>query len=115
MEKALKKELDEVMAQPSVIGVLLADNSGLCISAQGSASSSCAGLVSALVSQAEQLRKSEASAPSATPVVVLETDSCQMIMKSSGGITTAIYKGTGASSRDTNSTSAATVSVHSGR
>jgi Ragulator complex protein LAMTOR5 len=98
MEKALRKELDELMSQPSVSGVLLVDSSGLCISAEGCASASSAGLVSALASQAADIRRAnkdaskEPESPSLLPVVVLESDTYQMTIKSSAGITTAIYK-----------------------
>ena len=102
MEKALRKELDELMSQPSVSGVLLTDSSGLCISAEGSASHSSAGLVAALASQAAAIRRTSKESSSGTaaddvdssasPVVVLESDTYQMIIKSSGGITTCIHK-----------------------
>jgi len=102
MEKALRKELDELLSQPSVSGVLLADCSGLCISAEGCASQSSAGLVAALASQAADIRRTSKETSSSTaaddvessalPVVVLESDTYQMIIKSSGGITTCIHK-----------------------
>jgi len=100
MEKPLKKEIDEIMLQPSVTGVLCVDADGLCVAAQGSASKASSGLMSAIASQAASLRP---DAPA--PVVVLESDSTTTLIKSHSGTTVAVYK-----SSATNSTAAAEVS-----
>jgi len=103
MEKALKKEVDEVMAQPSVTGVLCVDSDGLCVAAHGSASKTSSGLVSALASQAAGLRP---DAPA--PVIVLESDAATTLIKSHSGTTVAIFKST-ATRKDANSTAATDV------
>jgi len=103
MEKALKKEVDEVMSQPSVNGVLCIDSDGLCVAAHGSASKTSSGLVAAVASQAAGLRP---NAPA--PVVVLETDAGTTLIKSHSGTTVAIYK-SAAARKDANNTSAAEV------
>jgi len=103
MEKALKKEVDEVMAQPSVTGVLCVDSDGLCVAAHGSASKTSSGLVSVLASQAAALRP---DAP--TPVIVLESDAATTLIKSHSGTTVAVYKST-AARKDTNNTAATDV------
>jgi len=103
MEKALKKEVDEVMSQPSVTGVLCVDSDGLCVAANGSVSKTSSGLIAAMASQAAGLRP---NAPA--PVVVLETDAGTTLIKSHSGTTVAVYKTT-AARKDTNSTAAAEV------
>jgi len=103
MEKALKKEVEEVMSQPSVTGVLCVDSDGLCVAAQGSASKTSSGLVAAVASQAAALRP---NAPA--PVVVLESDVGTTLVKSHSGTTVAIYK-SGTARKDTNSTTPAEV------
>lgn len=87
MEKALKKEVDEVMSQPSVTGILCVDSGGLCVAAHGSASKTSSGLVSALASQAAALRP---DAPA--PVIVLESDAATTLIKSHSGTTVAVFK-----------------------
>jgi len=104
MEKALKKEVDEVMSQPSVTGVLCVDSDGLCLAAQGSASQTSSGLVAAVASQAAGLRPNTSA-----PVVVLETDSGTTLIKSHSGTTVAVYK-SAAARKDANNTAAADVS-----
>ena len=99
MEKALKKEVEEVMSQPSVTGVLCVDADGLCVAAHGSASKTSSGLVSALASQAASLRP---DAPA--PVVVLESDATTTLIKSHSGTTVAVFKSTAARKEATNTT-----------
>jgi len=103
MEKVLKKEVDEVMAQPSVTGVLCVDSDGLCVATHGSASKMSSGLVAAVASQAAGLRP---NAP--TPVVVIENDAGTTLIKSHSGTTVAVYK-SAASRKETNSAAAADV------
>jgi len=103
MEKALKKEIDEVMTQPSVTGVLCVDSDGLCVAAHGSASKTSSGLVAAVASQAAGLRP---NAPA--PVVVLETDVGTTLIKSHSGTTVAVYK-SGTARKDVNSATPAEV------
>lgn len=88
MEKALRKELDDVRSQPGVTGILLSDDSGLCIVAEGCAAQSSSGLVTALATRAANLRMTTADDEAKTdsmsaeqPVIVLETDSSQVIFQ----------------------------------
>jgi len=103
MEKALKKEVDEVLSQPSVTGLLCVDSDGLCVTAHGSASKTSSGLIAAVASQAAALRP---NAP--MPVVVLETEGGTTLIKSHSGTTVAINKTT-TMRKDVNSTAAAEV------
>jgi len=103
MEKALKKEMDDVMSQPSVTGVMCVDSDGLCVAAHGSASKTSSGLVAAVASQAAGLRPNNPA-----PVVVLETDVGTTLIKSHSGTTVAICK-SGTTRKDTNSTTPAEV------
>jgi len=99
MEKALKKEVEEVMSQPSVTGVLCVDSDGLCVAAHGSASKTSSGLVAAVASQAAGLRP---DAPA--PVIVLESDAMTTLIKSHAGTTVAVYKSTASQKDLSNST-----------
>jgi len=103
MEKALKKEIDEVMSQPSVTGVLCVDTDGLCVAAHGSASKTSSGLVAAVASQSASLRP---DAPA--PVVVLESDTETTLIKSHASTTVAIYKSASAR-KDANNAATADV------
>jgi len=104
MEKALKKEIDDVMSQPSVTGVLCVDSDGLCVAAHGSASQTSSGLVAAVASQAAGLRPNALA-----PVVVLETDGGTTLIKSHTGTTVAVYK-SAASRKDMNAGASTEVS-----
>lgn len=99
----MKKEVEELMSQPSVTGVLCVDADGLCVAAHGSASQTSSGLVSALASQAAALRPDALA-----PVIVLESDAAATLIKSHSGTTVAVYKST-AARKDANNTAAADV------
>jgi predicted regulator of Ras-like GTPase activity (Roadblock/LC7/MglB family) len=108
----MKKEIDDVMLQPGVTGVVCADADGLCICAYGNTSRASAALISAVASQAAALRPAVngPSGSSSSPVVVIETDAGQTMIKSHAGITTAIYK-SGPSRRDVNAITASVVDL----
>lgn len=88
MEKTLDSHLDEIMAEHGVIGVLCADQQGLALAAKGTASPVNAGLVCSLVQDARKLFPGTES----QPVVCLESDACNLMIKSEDNVTVAIHK-----------------------
>ncbi|XP_041458776.1 ragulator complex protein LAMTOR5-like [Lytechinus variegatus] len=88
MEQNLDKLLDETMDAPGVMGVLCADKQGLCYSAKGTVSSGCAGIIASLSQQASLLVPENNS----TPVICLESDKGNVMIKSHQDVTIAIHK-----------------------
>ncbi|XP_077982175.1 ragulator complex protein LAMTOR5 homolog [Glandiceps talaboti] len=87
MENSLEKHLDDTMNVHGVVGVLAADQQGLCLGAKGNAQVSAAGLISGLAEAAKGL-----SPDGLSPVVCLESDTCNILVKSHDAVTMAVYK-----------------------
>lgn len=87
MENQLESELEETMNNPGVVGVLCSDKQGLCLSAKGTASPESAGLISALAQQAAQLLPD-----STPPVICIESDKGNVMIKTHENVTMAIHK-----------------------
>ncbi|XP_065912516.1 ragulator complex protein LAMTOR5 homolog [Dysidea avara] len=90
MEIAVENQMEDIMAQPGIIGALCADDQGLCVSAHGTLQPSAAGVVKELVSKAQELKHGKA--PDDQPVVTIELDTGNILMKSHGDITLAVHK-----------------------
>ncbi|XP_022081031.1 ragulator complex protein LAMTOR5-like [Acanthaster planci] len=88
MENTLERLLDETLSNPGVVGVLCADKQGLCLSAKGTASPESSGIVVALSQQAALLKPET----STTPVICLESDKGNVLVKSHEGTTLVIHK-----------------------
>ncbi|XP_072181614.1 ragulator complex protein LAMTOR5-like [Diadema setosum] len=88
MEQNLDKLLDDTMESQGVMGVLCADKQGLCYSAKGTASADSAGLVASLAQQASLLVRESPNAP----VICLESDGGNVLIKSHQDVTIAIHK-----------------------
>lgn len=88
MEQNLDKLLDETMESPGVVGVLCADKQGLCYSAKGTASAESAGIIASLSQQAALLVP-ESNSP---PVICLESDRGNVLIKTHQDVTIAINK-----------------------
>ncbi|XP_002732159.1 ragulator complex protein LAMTOR5 homolog [Saccoglossus kowalevskii] len=88
MEESLDKQLDDTMNVHGVVGVLAADHQGLCLASKGNAQVSGAGLMSSLAEAGKQLSSDEQKCP----VVCLESDTCNILIKSHDNVTMAIYK-----------------------
>ncbi|CAH3112757.1 ragulator complex protein LAMTOR5 homolog [Pocillopora verrucosa] len=86
MEKSLDSHLDDIMSEHGVIGVLCSDQQGLALSAKGTANPIHAGLISSLAEDAKKLD------PNTTPVICLESDACNLLVRSEGDVTVAIHK-----------------------
>ncbi|XP_014676126.1 PREDICTED: ragulator complex protein LAMTOR5-like isoform X2 [Priapulus caudatus] len=76
------------MNMPGVTGVLCTDKLGLCLGARGNAPAHSSGLIATLANHAKAL-EANAEAP---PIVCLESDSGNILIRAKDGITTAIYK-----------------------
>ncbi|XP_071817807.1 ragulator complex protein LAMTOR5-like [Apostichopus japonicus] len=88
METGLNNEIEETMNQQGVVGVICTDSQGLCLGAEGTASPHSAGVIAALALQAMQLSPEQSSAP----VVCLESDKGNVLIKSHNDITVAVHK-----------------------
>ncbi|CAH3112674.1 unnamed protein product [Pocillopora meandrina] len=86
MEKSLDSHLDDIMSEHGVIGVLCSDQQGLALSAKGTANPMYAGLISSLAENAKQIY------PDRVPVICLESDACNLLVRSEGNVTVAIHK-----------------------
>lgn len=86
MEKNLHKVLDDVMSKPCVTGVLCADENGLCLASKGSADSSTSGSLVNLMQLAMKLESPK------VPIVRLESESKDILVRSDGGFTLAIIR-----------------------
>ncbi|GIY59655.1 hypothetical protein CDAR_368431 [Caerostris darwini] len=86
MEKNLHKVLDDVMSKPGVTGVLCADENGLCLGSKGSVDSSISGSLVNLMQFATKLETPK------IPILRLESDSKDILVRSDGGFTLAIVR-----------------------
>ncbi|KAG8201972.1 hypothetical protein JTE90_027445 [Oedothorax gibbosus] len=86
MEKNLHKVLDDVVNKPGVTGVLCADENGLCLASKGTADRLTAGSLVNLMQYAKKLE------PNAVPVVALESESKEILVRTDGGFTLAIMR-----------------------
>ncbi|XP_070558529.1 ragulator complex protein LAMTOR5 homolog [Ptychodera flava] len=88
MESSLEKHLDDTMNVHGVVGVLAADQQGLCLGAKGNAQVKSAGAISGLSEAAKQISTDGQT----SPVVCIESDTCNVLIKSHDTVTMAIYK-----------------------
>ncbi|XP_019881177.1 ragulator complex protein LAMTOR5-like [Aethina tumida] len=87
MEKHLNRVMEEINNQPGVYGCVLSDHQGLCLGAQGKASTDSSGIISAIAEQAAKLEPRNVM-----PIICLENDNRQIIIRRHGVVTCAIYK-----------------------
>ncbi|CAG2161186.1 unnamed protein product [Oppiella nova] len=85
MEKQLKDISAEALNNDKVCGFLCVDNNGLCLTASGEANERSSGTVATIASLAQKL-------DSSNPIVSIESDKRQILIKTTKDITTAIYK-----------------------
>ncbi|XP_068713711.1 ragulator complex protein LAMTOR5 homolog isoform X2 [Montipora foliosa] len=76
------------MSEHGVIGVLCCDHQGLALAAKGTANPIYSGLVCSMVENAKKLYPNKES----HPVICLESDACNLLVKSEGNVTVAIHK-----------------------
>lgn len=90
MERSLDKCLSDVTTIPGVIGAICADSQGLCLDSKGKVSENSAGLISFLAETAAKLEPNSENGP----IVVLESETTNIYIKTVNKVTTAIYKAT---------------------
>ncbi|XP_029470804.1 ragulator complex protein LAMTOR5 [Rhinatrema bivittatum] len=88
MESALEQHLEEIMKNPSIVGVLCTDSQGLNLGCRGSLSDEHAGVISVLAQQAAKLTSDFTD----VPVVCLESDSGNIMIQKHDSITVAVHK-----------------------
>ncbi|XP_031552078.1 ragulator complex protein LAMTOR5 homolog [Actinia tenebrosa] len=88
MEKSLETHVEELMLEHGVIGVLCVDEQGLALTAKGTANPVNAGPISSLTESAKKLYPEIEP----QPVICLESDACNLLIKSQDKVTTAIHK-----------------------
>ncbi|XP_033114715.1 ragulator complex protein LAMTOR5-like [Anneissia japonica] len=88
MEGELDIQLDKTMNAPGVTGVICTDQQGLCLGVKGESLSQSAGLVTGLAQQAALL----SSDGSKVPVVCLEYEKGNILIKSEKGVSMAVRK-----------------------
>lgn len=71
----------------SIVGLLVVDNRGLCIQAEGVGDPTAAGLLGSLANQAALLEPGRDN-----PVVLLETDQYNYLVKKQENVTVAVVK-----------------------
>jgi len=96
MESALEAILDKLASGDGVLGVLLADEHGLCLGARGVAKPASAGFVASIATHAYDLQQQN-SAPTSDyksqfPTVCVETTDSIIIIRNEGVYTLALFK-----------------------
>ncbi|XP_064607011.1 ragulator complex protein LAMTOR5-like isoform X2 [Liolophura sinensis] len=76
------------MKTPGINGVLCSDEQGLCLGAKGVAVGQPAGVISRMAHQAEQIHPDSGT----SPVIVVESEVGNVLIKNHDGITLAIFK-----------------------
>ncbi|KAM3586083.1 hypothetical protein VKS41_002613 [Umbelopsis sp. WA50703] len=93
MEASFNQVLDQISDQEGVKGVLLVDESGLCLGARGIAKSAGAGFIASIAHSARGLGDvSEIEDKSQYPTVSIELDSMKIIVRNEGSFTIAVFQ-----------------------
>ena len=87
MESDLENAVCELMQERGVVGVICTNKEGLALAVDG-ASEVHAGVVSKLAQEAAKLYPEIDQ----SPIVVLESDTCNLLIRSCEGTTTGIFK-----------------------
>ncbi|XP_028398207.1 ragulator complex protein LAMTOR5 homolog [Dendronephthya gigantea] len=88
MESDLESAVEELMQERGVVGVICTNEEGLALAVDGSALEVHAGIVSGLAQEARKIYPEIDS----SPVVVLESDTCNLLIRSHEGTTTGVLK-----------------------
>ncbi|EDO45318.1 predicted protein [Nematostella vectensis] len=88
MEKDLESHVDDVMSEHGVVGVMCTDDQGLSLIAKGTANPATAGFVQNLAESARKLYPDSEQ----QPVICLESDACNLLIKSQNKVTIAVHK-----------------------
>eukprot|EP01104_Vermistella_antarctica_P019817 TRINITY_DN8017_c0_g1_i1.p1 TRINITY_DN8017_c0_g1~~TRINITY_DN8017_c0_g1_i1.p1 ORF type:complete len:106 (-),score=15.24 TRINITY_DN8017_c0_g1_i1:129-404(-) len=91
MERQLEEEITKIASKDGVVGVIASDKNGLCLNAQGAASSTSSSFARSLVSRGADL-----SNDNEVPSVCVETESGSVAITSNAdsGIVVGVWKST---------------------
>ncbi|KAI8325957.1 hypothetical protein GQ54DRAFT_253938 [Martensiomyces pterosporus] len=94
MEAEIDNVLKSVYAQdPSVTGIVVVDESGLCLATEGDISDEAAGLVASIAARSDIVLPPAANQTAAsTPVVQIEAESLVITIRRTLGVTMGIFK-----------------------
>ncbi|EGG14983.1 hypothetical protein DFA_09803 [Cavenderia fasciculata] len=87
MDKQVADVINQCSHTVGVTGLVVVDDSGLCLKAHGSANSSTAGYYKSLVDKSKTLRNSNE-----VPNITIETDSSNIFIQGNDQITLGIHK-----------------------
>ncbi|KAI7827183.1 hypothetical protein BC939DRAFT_445995 [Gamsiella multidivaricata] len=94
METGINNILSKLTESEGVIGVLIADEHGLCLGARGIAKASSAGFIASIAAHAREL--TELKAPSDlkedTPTISVDYGNSTILIRSEGNHTLAVWK-----------------------
>ncbi|KAF9275874.1 hypothetical protein BGZ68_010454 [Mortierella alpina] len=94
METGINNVLNKLTESDGVLGVLIADEHGLCLGARGIAKASSAGFIASIAAHAKELTelKDGSGAKAETPTVSVEYGNCTILIRSEGNHTLAVWK-----------------------
>ncbi|KAG2182961.1 hypothetical protein INT44_005942 [Umbelopsis vinacea] len=93
MEYSLEQVLDKISEKEGVKGVLVADESGLCLGTRGIAKSAGAAFVASIANSARSLSDvSEIEDKSQYSTVSIELESYKIIIRNEGSFTIAVFQ-----------------------
>ncbi|OAQ24395.1 hypothetical protein K457DRAFT_141996 [Linnemannia elongata AG-77] len=94
METGINNILNKLTDSEGVLGVLIADEHGLCLGARGIAKASSAGFIASIAAHAKELTelKGDAVSKDDTPTISVEYGNNTILIRSEGNHTLAIWK-----------------------
>ncbi|KAI1318592.1 Ragulator complex protein lamtor5 [Mortierella claussenii] len=94
METGINNILNKLTESEGVIGVLIADEHGLCLGARGVAKASSAGFIASIAAHAKELTELRAGADSKedTPTISVDYGNSTILIRSEGNHTLAVWK-----------------------
>ncbi|XP_066925773.1 ragulator complex protein LAMTOR5 homolog [Clytia hemisphaerica] len=89
MEKNLALQLEDIMNESNVTGVICCDLNGLMLAVRGVATSEHAGAVSSIASQASKLFPANSED---SPIICLESDKSNLLIRKQDKVVVGIFK-----------------------
>ncbi|KAF9431445.1 Ragulator complex protein lamtor5 [Entomortierella beljakovae] len=94
METGINNILNKLTETEGVVGVLIADEHGLCLGARGIAKASSAGFIASIAAHAKELTelKTGGDLKDDTPTISVDYGSSTILIRSEGNHTLAVWK-----------------------
>ncbi|KAI8346673.1 hypothetical protein B0O80DRAFT_467370 [Mortierella sp. GBAus27b] len=89
METGINNILNKLTESEGVIGVLIADDHGLCLGARGIAKASSAGFIASIASHAKELTENSTED---TPTISVDYGNSTILIRKEGNHTLAVWK-----------------------